>query len=129
MRRLFLIASALSLSLSGCMVPSLGGLLGSGATVNAPAPLAATVIDDKALEAAWRSFDVALDAIDLWKAAKPSVKGTPQAIRIANGIDKVSGLLNAAERAAAAGSTTSYATALVEAKAALDELRAALKGN
>lgn len=120
MKRLILIAAALSLP--ACALPSFS--LGT-----APTPLASTVVDDKALDAAWRSFDIALDALDLWMDAKPSVIGTPKAIKIADGIDKVTTLLTAAEKAASAGSTKDYAEALTDAKAALVELRVAMKGN
>lgn len=109
-----------ALALTACAVPATIG--------QSPAPLASTSIDDVTLTAAWKAFDVALDAIDLWKAAKPSVKGTPQAIAVANAIDKVTHFLTAAESAAAAGSTTDYGVALANAKSALTELRLALKG-
>lgn len=121
MRKLLLLACACALPLSACAgIPVVSSA--------APAPLAHTTIDDTALNAAWKSFDIALDAIDLWKAAKPSVKGTPQGIAIANAIDRVTSFLTAAESAAAAGSTTDYGVALANAKAALTELRLALKG-
>lgn len=128
----FLIA-LLAVAISACTVPNFS----MGLPATPPAPLAQTAVDDKALETAWRSFDVALDAIDLWKAAKPSIKGTPKAIAIADGIDAVTAALTAAEGFAdAASNPVDYPTALVkyrkalaDAKDAMAQLRAALKGN
>lgn len=121
MKKLILVAA---LALSACTLPSFS----LGGATTAPAPLAATTIDDTALSAAWKAFDAVLDAIDLWKAAKPSVKGTPQAIAVADAIDKTTHFLTAAEAAAAAGSTKDYLVALANAKQALIELHLALKG-
>lgn len=114
---------ALSLMLSACQLPSF-----SLGTPVSPAPLAKTAIDDKALMAAWKSFDVALDAINLAIDAKVIVPGTPRAVKIADAIDRVTAALSAAESAAAAGSATDYLTAINHARAALDQLRFALKG-
>lgn len=114
---------AISLALSACTLPSfsLGG-------PSAPAPLAQTAIDDKALSAAWKSFDVALDAINLAIDAKAIQVGSPKATKIADAIDRVTAALTAAESAASAGSSSDYLTAINHARAALDQLRIALKG-
>lgn len=131
MKRL-LTSICVALALTGCAVPSL--TVGAG---QAPAPLAATTFDDSALSAAWKSFDVALDginlAMDACRTSSLSVcgrikPGSASAVRIANAIDSVTGFLTAAENAAAAASTTDYKLALVNARSALTELRAALKG-
>lgn len=111
-----------ALSLSACTLPTLS--LGT----QSPAPLAHTTVDDKALDVAWKSFDLALDGIAALRDAGAIKKGTPKAISVANGIDAVSGFLTAAESAAAAGSTTDYGIALANAKSAITQLRAALKG-
>lgn len=97
--------------------------------VEAPAPLAKTVIDDTALSAAWKSFDVALDAIALLREREIIKVGSPRALAIASGIDRALAALQAAEHAAAAGSTTSYLTALSEARLAFTDIRIAIKGN
>lgn len=100
--------------------------------VESPAPLAQTTIDDKALLTAWKSFDASLDAINLVLDVKPSLIGTPGAVRVANAIDAVSLALTSAESAAAAGSTKDYTIALANARNALTEMRMALqamKGN
>lgn len=120
-----LISLACALSLSGC-VPLLSAM--TGTLPSSPAPLAQTTIDDKALQACWKSFDVALDAIDLLIDAKVITPGSAKAKATADGIDKVTGFLTAAEAAAAAGSTTDYKVALANALGALTQLRVTLKG-
>src|SRR6266446_1196582 len=104
MKRILLAACA-ALALSGC-APGL--LTGFGA---APAPLERTTIDDRALEAAWRAFDLALDAINLLGDHGVIVPGTPRGKAVAAGIRTVNRSLAAAERFAAAGSSADYATA------------------
>lgn len=124
MKRILALLAALTLG--ACQLPdiSIGSALG-----NSPAPLAQTVVDDKALQAAWASFDVALDGINLLADTGYLKPGTPKAIKVADGIDKVTGFLTAAESAAAAGSTKDYGIALANVRGAITQLRAALKGN
>lgn len=118
MRRLILAACA-ALALSGCAgVPTFA--------VPSPAPLAATTIDDHGLEACWKAFDLALDAINALGDAGVIVPGSPRGKAVAAGIRTVNASLAAAERFAAAGSATDYATALSEATTAMAELRAAI---
>lgn len=113
---------ALALSLTGC-----AGM--PGLTIPAaPAPLERTTIDDTALETAWKAFDLALDAINGLADAGAIVPGTPRAKQIAAGIRKVNAALGTAERFAAAGSTTDYATALREATAGINEIRSLIGG-
>lgn len=123
-----ILSIAIALSLSGCtsLVP---GESGVPTIPEAPAPLAATAIDDTALMTAWRSFDVALDAIAVLRTQGIIKVGSPKALAIANGIDRALTALQAAEHAAAAGSTTSYLTALAEARLAFTDLRIVIKGN
>lgn len=134
--RKFLFALCAPLLLAACMVPSLGGLLGNTA---APAPLERTVIDDKALRAAWQTFDTALDAINLAIDACETVNfrptaclrvkpGTASANSLADAIVKVKTGLQGAEHAAAAGSAKDYGTALAEANAALGDIKLLMKG-
>ena len=111
-----------ALSLGACQLPATIGMV-------SPAPLAQTAIDDKALQAAWASFDVALDGINLLIDNKVIKPGTPKAIKVANGVDKVTAILTAAESAAAAGSSKDYLVALSQVRGAITELRAALKGS
>lgn len=119
----FAVTASLALSLPGCA--GMSGLF----LPASPAPLAQTTIDDRGLEAAWRAFDVALDAINLLGDRGVIVPGSPTGKAVASGIRKVNKALSAAERFAAAGSTKDYASALTEAKAGMDDLRAAMKGN
>lgn len=121
MKRLIMILGA-TLALAACNLPAFN-------PAQPPAPLAQTTIDDAGLSAAWKSFDAALDAIDLLVDANVLKPGTPRAVGIADGIDKVKVALQTAERAAAAGSATDYRTALAEAKAALDGIRTLLRSN
>ncbi len=94
----------------------------------APAPLASTVVDDKALQAAWASHGLLQDALNLFLDAKPKVIGTPAAKRVADANDALTAALTAAEHAVAAGSTKDYGVAMANAKGAIVQLRAALKG-
>jgi hypothetical protein len=121
--RSILLAPLVALSLSGC-----AGMLGAIAGP-APAPLARTAIDDHGLDMAWKTFDVALDAIGLLTDRGVIVPGTPQGRNIATAIRAVNRALAAAERFAAAGSATDYATALREATAGMNTIREALGGN
>lgn len=109
----------LALSLGGCAIPA-------ALAPVAPAPLAATTIDDRALSAAWKSHELLQDAINLYLDAKPAAVGTPAARRVAAVNDAITAALTAAESAAAAGSTTNYLTALADAGRALAEMRGAL---
>jgi hypothetical protein len=127
MKRLIAILAALSLS--ACQLPDIRIGDGGLPSVSSPAPLANTAIDDTALMTAWKSFDIALDAINLLIDAKMIVIGSPKAVKVADGIDRVTQFLTAAESAAAAGSTKDYGVALANAKGAITELRAALKGS
>lgn len=121
MRKLFAPLAALAL-LSGCA--GLGALTGA-----APAPLARTTVDDRALETAWKAFDLALDALNALGDVGVIVPGTPRGRAVAAAIRKVNRALAAAERFAAAGSATDYATALQEATAGMAEIRAAIGSN
>lgn len=116
---------AAGISLSGCM-DMLARVAGP-----APAPLARNAIDDHALETAWKTFDVALDAIALLadNHAACCTPGTPRGRAVGTGIRTVNRALAAAERFAAAGSATDYATALREATAGMNSIREALGGN
>lgn len=119
------LAIVLALALSGCTLPAV-------TAGQAPAPLAATTIDDSALETAWKAHDALQDALNLYMDAKPAFIGTPAAKRIADINDAITAGLSAAEAGAAAGSTTNYLTGLAKAKEALAQMRnalSALKGS
>lgn len=120
MNRLILAAFA-SLALTGCAPGMFAGFAPA-----APAPLERTTIDDRGLETAWKVFDVTLDAINLLGDAGVIVPGTARGKAVASGIRKVNTSLAAAERFAAAGSSTEYATALREAQAGIADIRTVL---
>lgn len=120
MNRLAL-ALVAALSVSAC-APVLEQVAGP-----APAPLAGTTIDDAALETAWRSFDAALDALNVLADLGVIKPGSPTGKAIADGVRKVNGSLQAAESFAAVGSTTSYKNALRNAQAGINEIRVALR--
>lgn len=115
----------IALLLNACTLPSFS--MGA-APLQSPAPLAQTTIDDTALLTAWKTFDLALDAINLAIDHNLIAIGSPKANAIADAIDKVTKFLTAAESAAAAGSATDYKVALANASAAITEMRSALKG-
>jgi hypothetical protein len=123
MRKLIL-SLTLGLALSGCAPGLLAGLEGQ-----APAPLQQTVIDDKGLETAWKAFDLALDALNTLGDLGYIKPGTPTGKAVAAAIRKTNTALAAAERFAAAGSTTDYATALGEASEGITAIRDLIKGS
>jgi hypothetical protein len=124
MKKILIPLLALSLALPGCAGMLRGALNGAAGTP--PAPLARTTIDDRALETAWKSFDLALDVLNILGDRGVIVPGTPAGRAVAAGIRKVNRALASAERFAAAGSATDYASALAEALAGINELRAAV---
>ncbi len=122
-----ILAVGASLALSACAPGLLAGLGGPVA----PAPLAATTIDDRGLEIAWKAFDLALDGINVLGDFGIIKPGTPEGRAVAKGIRAVNTALATAERAASGLSTTNYAQALEDANTALQGLRdtvTALKG-
>lgn len=119
MKKIFLIFAAFSMS--AC------GLLEAPAGVS-PAPLAKVVIDDKGLRAAWETLEVLTDAVTLLRTTGVLKPGTTPATTIATGLVAAKHALIAAEHAAAAGSSPDYTAALLEARAAYDMIRTALKG-
>ena len=119
MRALVLV---LCLCLSACGLPSL-----AITPAAAPAPLAATTIDDKALDEAWKAYDIALDAINLAVDLKAITPGSAKAVAIADANDRVLAAFQLAEHAAAGLSTVSYVQALAQLDAALADLKVVLR--
>ncbi len=120
MRRILLAALApLALLTSGC-----AGFLD---TVNAPAPLEQTVIDEKAIVLALSTFDTVLTAVDALKASGHITPGSPKALTLARHIDTARLALEAASAAQRAGSTSSYFTAIEQARVAIGLVKEALK--
>jgi uncharacterized protein YaiL (DUF2058 family) len=121
MKKLMLVAAA-ALALSGC------GLMGMLPQPSSPppAPLAATVIDDQAVNFALESFDAALTLVDAAMDAGKIKPGTPQAKAIAAKIRQVQHFLAVADAAQKAGQAATYADAFRQARTALAEFRAAI---
>lgn len=91
-----------------------------------PVTLAATTIDEKAIRAAFVTFDHALDLIDAAVAGGVIHRGTPTALTIRRVVVTTQAALNAASAAQRAGNATSYTAALHDAESALASLRIAL---
>jgi hypothetical protein len=112
---------ALSIALAGCQ-PGVS-------VVTAPAPLAATTIDEKSLVVALQTFDTVLTAIDRLIAARVIVPGSPRAIQLANAVNKAKLGYQAASAAQRVGDSGSYLAGLAEAQVALSTIRQLVKGN
>ena len=93
---------------------------------SAPAPLEATVIDERALITAYATFDTALTAIDALVVAGVIVPGTLRAMKVQQLIRTAQAALNAARAARRAGSATDYLTAMDGARDAMVQITAAL---
>lgn len=90
--------------------------------VSAPAPCAASTVDEKTLVIGLQTFDTLLTAVDRLITAKVIVSGSPRALQIANGIGKAKAAFQAASAAQRVCNTTSYLTALSQAQLAIGEL-------
>lgn len=122
MRKLLLpLAAAMSLTLTGCS--SMGTSTGSVIT----APLNQTVMDEKALIYAWRSYDTVLTLVDKSMEAGIIVPGSPRALRIRTNLIRVRDALRAASAARRAGSVADFNLAFDEANSALLHAQAAIK--
>lgn len=113
----------MALCLSGCA--GLGALMTATGSPP-PAPLAATVIDDQAVNFALESFDAALSLVDAAVAAGRIKPGSPQAKALAVKIRQVNHFLAVADAAQKAGQAATYADAFRQARTALSEFRAAI---
>jgi hypothetical protein len=127
MKRPFLLAPLLALSLSGCAPALLGALMGGGAPPQASAQV--TNISRTALDFALNSFDAALYGLDFAMDAGKLQPGSDNAKRIAAAGRKVMSFLGAANAAQKLGNAPTYEAAFVDAKEALDEFRALLPGH
>jgi hypothetical protein len=118
-----LLAPALALCLSGCA--GLGALMGAAAGPP-PAPLAARVIDDQAVNFALESFDTALTLLDAAMDAGKIKPGSPQAKALAVKVRQIQHFLAVADAAQRAGQSATYAEAFRNARTALSEFKAAI---
>lgn len=112
---------ALSIALAGC-TPGTGVL-------SAPAPLAATVIDERTLVVALLTFDTVLTSVDRLVEAGVIVPGSPRALQIADAIRSAKLAYQAASAAQRAGNSGSYLTALAQARTAVASINLLVKGS
>jgi hypothetical protein len=137
MTRLIVVAASLALAACGATgerVASAGDAVlataaaaADAAGAKAPAPLAGNSADEKAVATVWTAFDAALDGINALRRADIIHDGSSFARSLADAVDKTTAALTAASAAARAGNTTSYVTALNEARAALLNIRDLLR--
>jgi hypothetical protein len=97
--------------------------------LSAPAPLAQTAMDEKALIVALQTFDVVLTAVDRLVAAGVIKPGSPRAIQIADAIRTARLACQAAVAAHHAGNSTSYFTAISQAQTAIGQINLLIKGS
>lgn len=113
-----------ALLLSGCgLVPLITGISSTPPTA---APMAATSIDENAIDFARDSFDAALFGVDALMDMGRIKEGSPEARSLAKLIRQISGFLGAADAAQKAGQSATYNEAFRNAKAALAQFRAAI---
>lgn len=93
---------------------------------SAISPGAATLIDDNAVVTAFEALDLAASAAETAIAFKPSLIGTPAAIKLADGLQGTRDWLKIASQAQRAQQATSYYAALEQARAALAGAKSAL---
>lgn len=111
--------------------PATAGAVGSviDATGARPPALPATVvIDDKALVIALQSADTIATSVDALVAARVIVPGTPRALAVRSGLQRLRSFLTAASAAQRAGNATSYRQALTDAATAVQDITRAVRG-
>lgn len=91
-----------------------------------PATLTKTVIDDKAIRAAFLVWDKTLTVIEAFIDSGYVKPGSDLALRLRRGVLATTAALNAASAAQRAGSATTYSDALDKARLALDDIQLAL---
>lgn len=119
MNRIF---ASIALTLSALSLSACAGLLED--PTSAPAPLEQTSIDERGLVLAYATFGTVLDSVDILIDNDVIVPGSPRALQIADAVDTAKAAFEAASAAQRAGSTTSYVTAIAEARAAIETIRA-----
>lgn len=117
MKKIFI---ALLLATASCQTPSI---------LQAPAPLAASTIDEKSFIVALQAFDTALTAVDRLIAAGVITPGSPRAHSIADAVHAGKLAFQAASAAQRAGNTTSYFTAIEQARVAVSRINALVGGH
>lgn len=128
---------AASLGLAACGVTSAGlsdaataGTIGAAidaAGAQAPAPLAGTLLDERAVAMAIDAADGIASGVDMMVAGGLLVPGTPTALTIKAGLVELRRWLPVAASAQKAGNAASYAEAMRESAKAFSAIKSALK--
>jgi hypothetical protein len=112
MKKMFLLAAvAMSVPLASC-----GTVL---PVAMSPAPLQHTVIDDRAVQYAFYSYDALLSLTDVAIDAGKLPRNSAQALKVRTYLVQLKYWLNAANSAQKAGSLTAYNEAFAEATKAM----------
>ncbi len=116
------IVIALALGLSACNT--------TGALVpSAPAPLAATSIDEKVLIVGLQTFDTLLSAVDKLVAVGVLKPGTARSVQVADAIKEAKIGFQAASAAQRAGNAGTYSLGLAQAQTAIARINLLIKGS
>lgn len=107
-----------------CLPVMLAACLGATSPPAAPAPLAQTAVDEKALVTALKTYDLVLTLVDAGVDAGV-IKGA-RAVAVKAALVKVSAGLGAARAAVKAGNTQRYDEAIASATEAIVEAQRAL---
>jgi hypothetical protein len=137
MRKLIMSAMlALAMPLASCAAlndaPASAGAIGTvidATGVEAPAPLAETTIDEKAILVALESADTIATSVDVLIGLKVIVPGTPRALAIKSALIRMRSALTAASAARRAGNAKSYSDLLTNAAIAARDAAKAIKGD
>lgn len=133
MRRLIIIAGALALASCGQSGVNSAGSVAAGTAdmlgFKVPATLTRTSADEKAISDAWLVFEAFLKGEQAARKAGKLIPGTPKAIAVANGIDRVTAALQSASAAQQALNAEKWSNAWREATLAFADAQRALKGN
>jgi hypothetical protein len=135
--RMMLALAAVALCLGGCAngpgLPSaetaatVGGVI-DATGAKAPAPLASTSIDEKAVVLAFEAADTVATQVDTLVATGLLVKGSPKALAVKSALGRLRSFLTSASAAQKAGNATTYRQALSDAATAMHDAATALRG-
>lgn len=137
MRKLIMLAAlTLAMPLASCAALTDGtataGAIGTAIDASgaeAPAPLADTSIDEKAILVALESADTIATSVDVLIDLKVIVPGTPRALAVKSALIRMRSALTAASAARRAGNAKSYADLLTNAAIAARDAAKAIKGD
>lgn len=129
MKRLLSLVCALALAipLTACGVTS--GGLSDPASAGPAAPLAGTLLDEKAVAMAIDAADGIASGVDLMVAGGVLIPGSPSALSVKAALIELRRWLPVAAAAQKAGNAASYAEAMRESAKAFIQIKSALKRN